>query len=229
MKLRAPKGEGALSLAELDGHVGGLIALPGQPLLQAERFGVGGLLDTLVGIFGRSNLYVEVQRHLRREQEDDNDMLVCLADAFRVPVVATGGVRFATHEERPLFDVLTSIREHVSLRQAGRRLSLNAERYLKPPLQMARLFADMPAGAARHAGSGRSPAVHHAGSRLPLSPLSRAAGRDRDLVPPEDRRSWARGIATGPFTIVRARRWPASWISSRSSSSPATSSSSGTS
>ena len=57
-----------------------------------------------------------MQRHLRREQEDDNDMLVCLADAFRVPVVATGGVRFATPEERPLFDVLTSIREHVSLR-----------------------------------------------------------------------------------------------------------------
>jgi error-prone DNA polymerase len=144
MKLRAPKGEGALTLADLDGHVAGLIAMPGEPLLQADRFGVGGLLDTLVGIFGRSHLYVEVQRHLRREQEDDNDMLVSLADAFRVPVVATGGVRFATPEERPLFDVLTSIREHVSLRQAGRRLSANAERYLKPPAQMARLFADMP-------------------------------------------------------------------------------------
>ncbi len=78
------------------------------------------------------------------QQEDDNEMLVCLAGAFRVPVVATGGVRFASPEERPLFDVLTCIREHVSLRQAGRRISANAERYLKPPAQMARLFADMP-------------------------------------------------------------------------------------
>ncbi|MGE0463156.1 MAG: DNA polymerase III subunit alpha, partial [Vicinamibacterales bacterium] len=144
MKLRAPKGEGALGLDELDGHVGGLIALPGQPLLQAERYGVGGLLDRLVGIFGRTQVYVEVQRHLQRAQEDDNEMLGCLADAFRVPVVATGGVRFATPEERPLFDVLTCIREHVTLGQAGRRLSANAERYLKPPVQMARLFADMP-------------------------------------------------------------------------------------
>ena len=115
MKLRAPKGAGALSVADLEGHVAGLIAMPAQPLLQADRFGVGGLLDTLVGIFGRPNLYVELQRHLRRDQEDDNDMLVCLAEAFRVPVVATGGVRFATPEERPLFDVLTAIREHVSL------------------------------------------------------------------------------------------------------------------
>ena len=130
MKLRAPtslrqdyggppelqrrrKGEGALSLSDLDGYVGGLIALPGQPLLRAERYGVGGLLDTLVGIFGRSNVYVEVQRHLRREQEDDNDMLVALAGAFRVPIVATGGVRFATPEERPRVDVVTTISEHV--------------------------------------------------------------------------------------------------------------------
>src|SRR5688572_14020222 len=138
MKLRAPKGEGALTIDELDGRVTGLIAMPGRPLLRAERFGVGGLLDRMVGIFGRDNTYVELQRHLQRDQEDDNDALVCLADAFRVPLVATGGVGFATPEERPLFDVLTSIREHVSLMRAGRRLAANAERYFKPPVPMAR-------------------------------------------------------------------------------------------
>jgi error-prone DNA polymerase len=144
MKLRAPKGEGALAIHELDGFTTGLIAMPGRPLLRAERFGVGGLLDRLVGVFGRGHIYVELQRHLQRDQEDDNDALVCLAEAFRVPIVATGGVGFATPEERPLFDVLTSIREHVPLMRAGRRLAANAERYLKPPAQMARLFADRP-------------------------------------------------------------------------------------
>ncbi|HJU41383.1 MAG TPA: PHP domain-containing protein, partial [Vicinamibacterales bacterium] len=144
MKLRAPKGEGALAIDELDGRVTGLIAMPGRPLLRAEAFGVGGLLDRLVGIFGRANTYVELQRHLQRDQEDDNDALVCLAEAFRVPLVATGGVAFATPDERPLFDVLTAIREHVPLMRAGRRLAANAERYFKPPGQMARLFADRP-------------------------------------------------------------------------------------
>ncbi len=144
MKLRAPKGEGALALDELDGFTTGLIAMPGRALLRAERYGVGGLLDRIVGTFGRANTYVELQRHLHRDQEDDNDALVCLAEAFRVPLVATGGVSFATPEERPLFDVLTSIREHVPLHRAGRRLAANAERYLKPPAQMARLFADRP-------------------------------------------------------------------------------------
>jgi error-prone DNA polymerase len=144
MKLRAPKGEGALAIDEFDGFTTGLIAMPGRPLLRAERFGVGGLLDRIVGVFGRANTYVELQRHLQRDQEDDNDALVCLAAAFRVPIIATGGVSFATPEERPLFDVLTSIREHVTLMRAGRRLAANAERYLKPAAQMARLFADRP-------------------------------------------------------------------------------------
>jgi error-prone DNA polymerase len=144
MKLRAPKGEGALAIDELDGFTTGLIAMPGRALLRAERFGVGGLLDRIVGMFGRGHTYVELQRHLQRDQEDDNDALACLAEAFRVPLVATGGVAFATPEERPLFDVLTSIREHVTLMRAGRRLAANAERYLKPPAQMARWFADRP-------------------------------------------------------------------------------------
>ncbi len=144
MKLRAPKGEGALTLEELDGHVGGLVALAGRSLLQSERHGVGGLLDRLVGIFGRANVYVELQRHLQRDETWDNEMLISLAEAFRVPILATNGVRFAGPETRPLHDVLTCIREHSTLALAGRRLVANAERYLKSPAQMARLFEDLP-------------------------------------------------------------------------------------
>ena len=144
MKLRSPKGEGALTLEDLDGHVGGLVALAGRSLLQSARHGVGGLLDRLVGIFGRANVYVELQRHLQRDETYDNEMLVSLAEAFRVPILATNGVRFASAAERPLHDVLTCIREHTTLAQSGRRLLANAERYLKSPAQMARLFEDLP-------------------------------------------------------------------------------------
>jgi error-prone DNA polymerase len=144
MKLRAAKGGGALMLEDFDGFTTGLIAMPGRPLVMVDRYGVGGLLDQLIGLFGRGNVYVALQRHLRRDQEDDNDVLVALAGAFRVPVVATGGVRFSAPEERPLLDVLTTIREHTTLEAAGRLLAANAERYLKPPIQMERLFADRP-------------------------------------------------------------------------------------
>ncbi|NOT27208.1 MAG: error-prone DNA polymerase [Acidobacteria bacterium] len=135
---------GALFLEDLEGWTTGLVALGGRRLLDAQYYGVGGLLDRLVGLFGRRNVYVELHRHLLRDDEPENVALESLARAFRVPVVATNGVRFAEPAERPLFDVLTCIRHRTSLDAAGRRLARNAERYLKPPEVMARLFADRP-------------------------------------------------------------------------------------
>ena len=144
MKLRAPKGHGALRLDELDGHTSGLVALVGHPVLNARRHGVGGLLDRLIGMFGRRQVYVEVQRHLLREQESDNAALTSLARAFRVPVLATNGVRFAEPGDRALYDVLTCVHHHTTVDAAGRTLARNAERYLKSPDAMAALFVDQP-------------------------------------------------------------------------------------
>jgi error-prone DNA polymerase len=144
MKLRAPKGEGTLTLEDLEGATSGLIALAGRAMLSSARFGVGGLVDRLVGLFGRGSTYIELQRHLLRDEEADNHALRDLAAAFHVPIVATNGVRFAQPVDRPLYDVLTCIRHKTTVERAGRRLSCNAERYLKAPDQMARLFSDLP-------------------------------------------------------------------------------------
>src|SRR5688572_17351691 len=144
MKMRAPKGEGALTLEELDGCTAGLVALGGRSLLDGQHFGVGGLLDRLVGLFGRRGVCIELQRHLLRDEESDNVALDALARAFHVPVVATNGVRFAAPTDRPLFDVLACVRQGTTLDAAGRLLARNAERYLKSPAAMAQLFADRP-------------------------------------------------------------------------------------
>ena len=64
-------------------------------------------------------MYVELQRHCRRDEERDNEALVSLAAAFRVPTLATNGVRFDTPAARPLFDVLTCIHHHTDLAAAG--------------------------------------------------------------------------------------------------------------
>jgi error-prone DNA polymerase len=144
MKLRAAKGEGALTFDDLEGHAGGLIALVGRTAIDGARFGVGGIVDRTVGTFGAGQVYVELQRHLLRDQEADNAVLRDLASAFHLPVVATNGVRFGEPADRPLYDVLTCIRHKTTLDRAGRRLTCNAERYLKPPEAMARLFSDVP-------------------------------------------------------------------------------------
>ncbi|HEY3776967.1 MAG TPA: error-prone DNA polymerase [Rhizomicrobium sp.] len=70
--------------------------------------------------------------------------LARIADEAGVPLIATNDVLYHTPERRPLQDILTCIREHKTLDEAGRLLEPNAERHLKPPQEMAALFADAP-------------------------------------------------------------------------------------
>ena len=67
-----------------------------------------------------------------------------LARAAGVPLIAVNDVFHHHPDRRDLQDVLTCIREHLTIDKAGRRLAVNAERYLKPPEEMARLFRDAP-------------------------------------------------------------------------------------
>jgi error-prone DNA polymerase len=61
-----------------------------------------------------------------------------------VPLIAVNDVLYHHPDRRELQDVLTCIREHLTVDQAGRRLAANAERFLKPAAEMARLFRDAP-------------------------------------------------------------------------------------
>ncbi|WP_246329248.1 error-prone DNA polymerase [Chthonobacter rhizosphaerae] len=70
--------------------------------------------------------------------------LVRLARDARVPVMAVGDVLYHHPDRRSLQDVLTCIREHTTLAEAGRRLERNAERHLKAEETMRRLFRDLP-------------------------------------------------------------------------------------
>ncbi|MFN7128177.1 MAG: error-prone DNA polymerase [Brevundimonas sp.] len=67
-----------------------------------------------------------------------------LAGATGVPLLAVNDVLYHDADQRDLQDVVTCIREGVTLESAGRRLDQNAERHLKPPAEMSRLFADAP-------------------------------------------------------------------------------------
>jgi error-prone DNA polymerase len=67
------------------------------------------------------------------------------------PMIAGGDVLYHGPERRELQDVMTCIREGVTLETAGLILAPNAERHLKSPAEMARLFAPWPAALARTA------------------------------------------------------------------------------
>jgi error-prone DNA polymerase len=75
--------------------------------------------------------------------------LAALAEAAGAPMVATNDVLYHAPERRPLQDVLTCIREGCSIHEAGLRLAANAERHLKAPDEMVRLFAKFPGAVER--------------------------------------------------------------------------------
>ncbi len=60
------------------------------------------------------------------------------------PLLATNDVLYARAEDRPLHDIMTCIRFGTTIHRAGRLLEANAERHLKAPAEMARLFAACP-------------------------------------------------------------------------------------
>ncbi len=64
-----------------------------------------------------------------------------LSAATGVPLLATNDALYATAAQRPLHDIITCIREGVTIQKAGRRLRANGERYLKAPEEMKRLFS----------------------------------------------------------------------------------------
>ena len=130
MKLRARKGEGEVTREELAEFAKGLVCIT-QDL-------------TLVDVFGRRNVFAEVQRHLDREEEARNQAVIEQARRLRLPLVATNAPAYAIPREREILDVLTCVRNHVTLQTAGRLLAENSERHIKPAAEMADLFSDIP-------------------------------------------------------------------------------------
>jgi error-prone DNA polymerase len=152
MKMREPsKAEGSATVADVEEFAGGLVCLTGgEEGPMAAALAQGGekqaykIIEHLVAIFGRKNVYVELQRHGLREQEWRNQASVRIARSLGLPVLATNGVRYADAPEREIADLFTAIRHHVSLENAGRLLETNACRHLRPAREMMQLFHDLP-------------------------------------------------------------------------------------
>ena len=147
----ATKGDGAATCDDLCQYAAGLVCLTGGdegPLAAALMHGgeAAGCeaVEELTRIFGRENVYIEIQRHQEREEEWRNQAAIRIARSLRMPVIATNGVRYATAYDRQVQDLFTAIRHHVELDQAGRLLSVNNQRHLRSAQEMAALFRDVP-------------------------------------------------------------------------------------
>jgi error-prone DNA polymerase len=160
-KLRAKKGECLLDLADLKAYRRGLLLIVVPPLSQLGSPPATPHCDisprhALARSRGREPELIDILRKLGPDtwlaasmlySGEDRRRLSALRRAARkarVPLIAVTDALYHEPQRRELQDVVTCIREHVTLAEAGTRLEANAERHLKPPGEMARLFHSCP-------------------------------------------------------------------------------------
>ena len=144
---RAKKGDCHLSLPDLLADAGDLmlIVLPGEggsdlpPLLSRLSEAAPGAV------------WLGADMPFQGDDRRRLAALKALARTAGVPLLAVNEVLYATPQERDLQDIVTCVREGTTIAEAGRRLMANAERHLKPPTEMARLFRDAPEAVAESA------------------------------------------------------------------------------
>jgi len=131
------KGICEITLNDLAAHADGvqLIVLP-DPALPRRLAGLVRRLPSL--------RHIAVSHLYRGDDRARINRLDRLARAHGLSILATNDVHYHSPDRRPLQDVMTCIREKVTIRSAGFLLDANAERHLKSPAEMVRLFADWP-------------------------------------------------------------------------------------
>ena len=139
-KMRCDKGECDLLLSEIATHGAGIafIAMPGDDLDAFER-ALPALAAALPGMRHVAASYLYRGDDLARIERLDR-----MARAHGLTILATNDVHYHAPDRRPLQDVMSCIREKVTLATAGYLLNPNGERHLKSPEEMIRLFDRWP-------------------------------------------------------------------------------------
>jgi error-prone DNA polymerase len=130
-------------LADRDGGPGSIPKENFESRIRAAPEEIEALLAQLSHI-APDRVWLGVSQHLRGDDARQLKLWRDVATRASVPLLATNDVLYHEPGRRELQDVVTCIRDGVTLDEAGRRLEANAERHLKHPHAMTELFADVP-------------------------------------------------------------------------------------
>ncbi|MBA2465980.1 MAG: error-prone DNA polymerase [Sphingomonas sp.] len=138
-KMRAAKGECALGLADVAEHQDGIAFIAWPDDLDAFEAELPWLCDALPEL-----RHVAASWLYRGDDAARIERLDRMARANGAEILATNDVHYHAPDRRPLQDVMSCIREKVTINTAGYLLNPNAERHLKSPAAMTRLFDRWP-------------------------------------------------------------------------------------
>ncbi len=140
---RAEKGQCLLYLDDVAAHSEGQIFIALAPEQWDWRVDCPSFKDDLLKVqeaVAGGRLYLAVSHCYRGDDGGHIAALVDVGQSLGLKTVATGNVLYHVAARRPLQDVLSAIRDGVTVANAGFRLEANAERHLKSPDEVERLF-----------------------------------------------------------------------------------------
>ena len=140
-QMRAAKGECELIWSDLQAYGEGQVLIVVPPKDLDEGF-IRSLTHAAADFPGQ--VWLAAARGYAAQDLKRIARLDAVGRAAGAPIVATNDVLYHAAARRPLQDVMTCIREKCTIQTAGLRLEANAERHLKSPDEMARLFARWP-------------------------------------------------------------------------------------
>ncbi len=114
-------------------------------LLRRQRYAEArSSLGRYTDIFGKDNVFLELQRNGIEAQEEVNRSLLELSKSHGVPVVATNDCHYLKRSDAKHHEVLLAIQTGTNMNDPGRLRFQGSEFYLKSPQEMALAFADLP-------------------------------------------------------------------------------------
>src|SRR5215471_9924766 len=140
-KRRAPKGECHLDYADVVDHGTGqiVVVLPPEAGDETAFAGLAAFAARVADDFA-GHAYLAAHHLYRGDDACRLAGLAAISDKTGLPLLAVNDVLYHTPERRKLQDIVTCIREHCTIAEAGFRLLANAERHPKPAREMVRLF-----------------------------------------------------------------------------------------
>jgi DNA polymerase III subunit alpha len=129
----------------------GLIATTGclgghvlQSLVQGDQKGALEQAGRLQEIFGKDNLFVELQDHGLQAQRDTNPQLIDIARKIGAPLIATNDSHYVHREDHAAHGALLCVQTGATMSDPKRFKFEGEEHYLKSAQEMRYLFRDVP-------------------------------------------------------------------------------------
>ena len=135
----------------LEDHSEGLIVTTGclgghvlQHLLRGDFDGALKAAGRLQDIFGRDNLFIELQDHHIPDQQRTNPLLLEIASHLQAPLLATNDSHYVHRTDAVAHDALLCVQTGSQMSDPDRFKFHGDEHYLKPAHEMRHLFRELP-------------------------------------------------------------------------------------